>query len=311
VARLRSEWTYAGAEAHLGQIAPARLLGEFRFRSLTEATSLYAVVGRPIRHSVSPAMHNAGFGAHRIDAVYVPLEAASLDDFFEFAAAVGVRGASVTAPFKRAALERIDETDAVARRVGALNTLKCEAGRWSGRNTDVAGFLAPLRSRVALRGARVVVMGSGGGARAVTAGLLDEGALVAVSARSRSKAEEVAGALGAATTDWPPPPGTWDVLVNATPLGTFPRVDENPMAGRPIDGRLVYDLVYNPVRTRLQAHADRAGCQTIGGLPMLVEQAREQFEWWTGVRPAVRLFTDAAEAGVRAMNAESSLETAE
>jgi 3-dehydroquinate dehydratase/shikimate dehydrogenase len=309
-ARLRSHWTYAGGETHVGQIRPSRLLNEFRFRSLTERTSVYGVVGRPIGHSVSPAMHNAGFSALGIDAVYVPLEATDVEDFFEFATALGVRGASVTAPFKRAALGRIDEADPVARRVGALNTLKVEAGRWLGRNTDVAGFLAPLRGRIALRGARAVVLGSGGGARAVVAGLVDEGARVAIAARSRSRAEEIGGVMGAAVTDWPPPPKSWDVLVNATPLGTFPGVDESPMAGRPLDGRLVYDLVYNPSKTRLQWDAERAGCETIGGLAMLVEQAREQFEWWTGSRPDSRLFAAAAEAGVRDVNAEWSLEKA-
>ena len=120
----------------------------------------------------------------------------------------------------------------------------------------------------------------------------------------------MAGATGGAVAPWPPAPGSWDILVNATPVGTFPQIDRSPMAGQPLDGGLVYDLVYNPSKTRLQADAEQAGCQTIGGLAMLVEQAREQFEWWTGVRPDARLFADAAESGVREMNAESSLETA-
>ena len=309
-AHLRSRWTYAGGEAHIGQIGPARLLGEFRFRSLTERTSIYGVVGRPIGHSVSPAMHNAGFAALGIDAVYLPLEAESAEDFAGFAEALGVRGASVTAPFKRAVLERVDEADPITRRVGALNSLKIDAARWLGRNTDVAGFLAPLRERTVLKGARVVVLGAGGGARAVVTGLVDEGARVTISARNLARAEEVAGTAGAAVSAWPPPPNSWDVLVNATPVGTFPRVDQSPMAGQPLDGHLVYDLVYNPSKTRLQADAEAAGCQALGGLAMLVEQARDQFEWWTGARPDSRLFAAAAEARVRDMNSESQMETA-
>jgi len=255
-------------------------------------------------------MHNAGFSALGIDAVYLPLEAESAEDFAGFAEAVGVRGASVTAPFKRTVLERVAEADLVARRVGAVNSLRIDAGRWLGRNTDVAGFLAPLRGRATIQGARVVVLGAGGGARAVVTGLLDEGARVTIAARDRSRAEAIAGTTGAAVSAWPPAPKSWDILVNATPLGTFPQTDQSPMAGQPLDGRLVYDLVYNPSKTRLQADAEAAGCQTLGGLTMLVEQAREQFEWWTGTRPGSQLFAAAAEARVRDMNAECRLETA-
>jgi 3-dehydroquinate dehydratase/shikimate dehydrogenase len=297
-AHLHSRWTYAGGEVALGQIAPARLLGEYRFRRVTAATAIYGVLGRPIAHSVSPAMHNAAFAEARLDAVYVPLEAADVEDFVEFARAFRVQGASVTAPFKRVLVDRLDEVDATGRRVGAVNTIKAEGERWRGTNTDVAGFLAPLEGRVSLRGCRAAILGAGGAARAAAVALADAGARVTIHARDADAALAAAAALGVSAGPWPPDAGSWDLLVNATPVGTAPHAGERPLPGVPLDGRVVYDLVYNPPRTRLLEEAAAAGCLAIGGLPMLVEQARRQFLWWTGVAVDRAVFEAAARAAL-------------
>lgn len=297
-AHFGSRWTYAGGESTVGQIPPERLLSQFRFRSVTPGTAVYGVLGRPVNHSVSPAMHNAAFAAAGLDAVYVPLEASDADDFLEFARAFRVAGASVTAPFKTSLVAALDEVDATGRRVGAVNTVKVDSGRWFGCNTDVAGFLAPLGPYRPIAGWRAAVLGAGGAARAVAAALVDEGARVTLHARSAARAGEAARALGVAADEWPPAPGTWDLLVNATPVGTAPAVDESPLVGVPLDGRVVYDLVYNPPRTRLLAEAAAAGCATIGGLPMLVDQARRQFAWWTGLWLDTEVFDAAARAAL-------------
>ncbi len=284
--RFGSAWSYAGALVGVGQLSEEDLIGTYRFRDVTDATDLYGVVGSPVSHSVSPAMHNAAFRAAKRDAVYLPMAAADADDFLTFAQAMGVRGASVTIPFKRALFERADETYAVARRIGALNTLRRIEGRWAGDNTDAAGFLQPLQERgVALSGLRASILGAGGSARAVAVGLAASGANVIVHARDRSRAEEVASAVSGEAGPWPPPPGSWDLLVNCTPVGMHPHVGESPMAADALTGAMVYDLVYNPAETRLLRDAARAGCRTIGGLDMLVAQAQEQFRWWTGERP--------------------------
>jgi shikimate 5-dehydrogenase len=138
------------------------------------------------------------------------------------------------------------------------------------------------------------VLGAGGAAAAAAAALVAEGARPTIHARNLPAATELARRTGAATGAWPPARGSWDLLVNATPLGTIPLSEESPMAGSALDGRLVYDLVYNPRKTRLLADAESAGCHTLNGLPMLVEQALLQFEWWTGRRPARHLFEAAA-----------------
>jgi 3-dehydroquinate dehydratase/shikimate dehydrogenase len=299
-ARFGSCLTYAGNGVAPGQITPQRLLHEFGFRRITPETSVYGVVGSPVGHSVSPAMHNAAFQAAGLDAVYVPLEAESVDDFERVAAALDIRGASVTLPFKVPFFERLqaqsvaDALDPLCQRVGAINTLKRAGEGWQGRNTDVAGFLAPLTGCLTLNGARASVLGAGGAARAVAVALVSAGAHVTVYARQLDRAKGVVHAIGGVARRLPPVNGTWDLLVNATPVGMSPRVDETPWPNATFDGRVVYDLVYNPTETRFLREARAAGCHTLGGLDMLVAQAQEQAEWWTGLRPSAAHMREAA-----------------
>jgi 3-dehydroquinate dehydratase / shikimate dehydrogenase len=288
-----SAWTYAGGERQVGQITPAELDG-YRFRTVTGSTEVYGLVGSPISHSVSPAMHNASFAAQQIDAVYLPLPAADTDDFVTFGRAIGLRGASVTIPFKVSLFDRMDEVYPVARRIGAINTIKAVDGKWVGGNTDASGFLTPLKDRVPLRGTRVAVLGAGGSARAVAAALSSSSAQVTVYARNPLRAREIAATASCASAPLPPEPDSWDLLVNCTPVGMHPHVDDTPIDAALLTGRYVYDLVYNPTNTRLLREAKAAGCQTIGGLEMLVAQATEQFEWWTGRRSSGGIMREAA-----------------
>jgi shikimate dehydrogenase len=240
-------------------------------------------------------MHNASFRATEVDGVYLPLPSVDADDFVTFARALGLKGASVTIPFKVPLCDRVDEMDPVARRVGAINTIRVNNRKWSGANTDVSGFLRPLQDKgIRLRGARASILGAGGSARAVAIALGASSAEVTVHARSSASAAEVARLVDGRCGDWPPPAGTWDLLVNCTPVGMHPRPEQSPVPASTLTGRLVYDLVYNPTVTRLLRDASTAGCQTIGGLDMLVAQADEQFQWWTGVRPPAGVMRAAA-----------------
>jgi len=288
-------WTYAGDGVAPGQISAERMQDEFRFRRIGARTEVYGVLGNPVTHSVSPSMHNAAFRATHRDAVYLPLAAADFEDFTTFADAVGLRGASVTAPFKVNAFERADECDPVSRRIQSVNTLRRDGLRWLGCNTDVSGFLAPLESSMQLRGARAVVLGAGGAARSVSVALAAAGMRVTIAARREDQAKAVAALTDSAIASWPPDPASWDLLVNTTPVGTAPRNTESPLPGYLFHGdKIVYDLVYNPPRTKLLSDAANAGCRTIGGLDMLVAQAQAQFQWWTGQRPPARVMRDAA-----------------
>jgi 3-dehydroquinate dehydratase/shikimate dehydrogenase len=296
-ARFGSPWTYAGDGVAPGQIPAFRMLEEFRFRDVGADTRVYGVVSGDASHSLSPAMHNAAFAAADIDAVYVPLSATSFDDFERFAAAVQLEGASVTIPYKLDALRAAADVEPVAREVGAANTLRRSSRGWDATNTDVEGFLAPLDEAydAPLRNARVAVLGAGGAARAVVVALRDRGARVVVHARRSDRARDVAEELGVDAGAWPPPPGSWDLLVNTTPLGGTSARDESPLPGGPFGGRLVYDLTYGPGESRLVREARAAGCRTLDGLAMLVAQAERQFGWWTGEAPVPGVMRAAAE----------------
>lgn len=308
--RFGSRWTYAGEQVAPGQMTAARLVGEFRFREVGPATAIYGLAGCPVGHSLSPAMHNAAFRAAGVDAVYVPLEAEDPADLTEFAASLGLAGASVTAPLKVAMRERVHQPDLTSQQVGAVNTIRWR-DRLEGCNTDVAGFLAPLADE-AMEGARAAVLGTGGAARAVVVGLGSRGARVTVYGREATRAAAVAALAGGEGRAGLPAPGAWDILVNATPVGTFPAVHQTPLPAASLrGGRLVYDLVYNPARTVLMRDAEQAGCRAIGGLEMLVAQAGLQFTWWTGMEAPVEVMRAAAAARLHAMTDPESMAGAE
>lgn len=292
-AHFHSAWSYAGDGHAPGQISAARMLNEFRFRGLTERTAVYGVVGFPLSHSISPSMHNAAFRAAGVDAVYLPLVAANAEDFTMFATTLGVSGASITIPYKVDLFKRADDVDELSARVGAVNTYRRDHARWHARNTDVSGFLSPLKEKIDLSACRAAVLGTGGAARAVVVALASMGATATVYGRSRSKADAVASIVGATPAVFPVAPLSWDLLVNTTPVGLYPNVDDTVFEG-PFDGKVVYDLLYNPADTRLLKDAAAAGCATIGGLEMLVAQAEDQSEWWLGRRPPAGLMETAA-----------------
>src|SRR5688572_8596180 len=299
--RFRSRWTYAGDGAAPGQVPARRIVEQFRFRDIGAKTAIYGVVGDNVMHSVSPAMHNAAFRAAGIDAVYVPLRAADIGDFLTFADALEIAGASVTIPFKIDALTASSSCDDLTRSVGAANTLRRRNREWEATNTDVAGFLEPLESIVGAdragadvqvdlyKNLRVSVLGAGGSARAVIVALASRGAQVTVHARRRDQAEAVASDLSeivasggivasgfsrkVETGPWPPEPGSWDVLVNCTPLGSASARGTSPLPGGPFDGRLVYDLTYGATESPLLREARLAGCATLAGLPILLAPA--------------------------------------
>lgn len=291
-ARFGSAWTYAGNNIAPGMLATSRLAGLFRYRSVGPDTEIYGVVGNPVMHSRSPAMHNAAFAAIGMDAVYLPFEAADFDDFMMFAESLGVTGVSVTIPFKRDALARARRADDTARAIGAANTLRCEEGIWEATNTDADGFLAPLlelqaAGRFTLSGTHASVLGAGGSARAVVRGLQTHHVAVTVHARREEQARALADAMGVGAGPWPPAPGSWDILVNCTPIGMPGNEGETPLPGGPFGGALVYDLIYTQAETRFMREARAAGCIAIGGMRMLRAQAERQFEWWTGTEPPI------------------------
>jgi 3-dehydroquinate dehydratase/shikimate dehydrogenase len=274
-------WTYGGAAAP-GQTPARDLADRYRVRATTAATRVYGVAGSPLGHSASPAMHNAAFATLGVDAVYVPLETADVDDLLTIAEALSIEGISVTAPLKQACARRCVSVDDWSAKTGAVNTLRRSADGWHGRNFDVPGFLSPLDRRgLGAPGERALVLGAGGAARAVVAALVSRGLRVDVTSRTPAQAETLAAALGATAVTWPPRADV-DLLVNTTPVGAWPDVAATPIDRASIRARVVYDLVYNPVETALLRQARGDGAAVISGLEMLVDQACQQCALWTG-----------------------------
>jgi 3-dehydroquinate dehydratase / shikimate dehydrogenase len=292
-----SLWTYGGTAAP-GQVSPTDLRERFRVAAQTSDTSIYGIAGKPLAHSASPAMHNTAFAALGMNAVYLPFETDDADELLEVAATFGVRGLSVTAPLKTPVFARVPNVDELGRQTGSINTLRFEDGQWQGRNYDIAGFLSPFETRsLPLERRRAVVLGAGGSARTAAFALRSAGADVQISARNADAAAALATELGVGWTAFPPAPG-WDLLVNTTPVGTWPATGAAPIPGESVHGEVVYDLIYNPEETRLLASARTSGAVTIGGLEMLVGQAGHQFRWWTGHEPPTSAMAEAARAFV-------------
>lgn len=277
----------------------------------------YAVIGWPLGHSMSPAVHNASFGARglpfQMEAVAVPPE--GLDAFIHMLPPSGFHGVAVTIPHKSAVLPYCASVEKDAAEIGAANTLVVGAGgRLGAHNTDAAGAARALRDAgVAVAGARAVVLGAGGAARAICYRLLKDGAArVVVANRTLARAEELArdlgrvcGAEGRVAAVPAPGDGLAEalasaaVLVNATSVGMSPRADESPVPGallRP--GLTVMDIVYNPVETRLLAEARRAGAEVIPGTEMFLHQAAEQERIWLGEEPPVDVMRKALLSGL-------------
>jgi 3-dehydroquinate dehydratase/shikimate dehydrogenase len=289
-----------GREAAPGQL-PARVLADtYRVRAIGPATRVYGLLGQDVLRSLSPAIHNRAFAACGIDAVYVPLPAESLSAFVEALPALGLSGFSVTRPYKSQIVPHVPSITPTAAESGSVNTVVVQDGRLLGLSTDGDGVLGPLRRRLDVAGRRVVILGAGGAARAAAFALVRSGAEVTVLARRPEQAAAVAadtrcghGPLGALGEQ------EWDVLVHATPVGSGARPGESLVpAGCLRRGAVVFDMVYEPRETPLLRAAREAGCRTIDGVEMLVAQAVEQFEAWTGAVAPVEAMTEAALAAV-------------
>lgn len=267
-----------------GQVCAKVLRGLYRVERFTKLAKIYGVVADPVRHSISPAVHNRAFQAKRLDAVYIPflVQPTQIKDFFQLADKLPVCGFSVTIPHKQKVLRYLDIVDPLARRIGAVNTVWKKAGKWRGTNTDVNGVLAPLAHRLKLTKSSVLIVGNGGAARGAAFALLDAGARIAIAGRNPDRVRALARLTGAE----PLLPEQlksrhFDAIVHATPLGMHPHT-AGCFFPDSIPGEVVFDMVYNPLETTLIRRAREQGKEVIRGIDMFLEQAVHQFEVWTG-----------------------------
>ena len=277
----------AGQETAPGQITAQELRTVYRIDQVDVATRVYGVVGDPIAHSLSPAIMNAAFRRENVNAVYLALHAKTLKDLLTCVKDIPIHGLSVTMPYKEAILPHLDNTDSHTTKIGACNTVvRAQDGKLYGFNTDTAGIVRPLERRLnTLEGARILVIGAGGAARAAVFGLKERGCEVYILNRSLAAAKKLAHQARARIMKRPDLKKlAFDVIINATPVG-MGNTRETPLQDKEINARYVFDMIYDPAETRLLKLAKERGAQVIPGIEMFVHQAARQFEIWTG-KPA-------------------------
>ncbi|MGH9703106.1 MAG: shikimate dehydrogenase [Candidatus Acidiferrales bacterium] len=269
-----------------GQVSLQEMKQLYRAGGLNSRTQVHGLIGNPVGHSLSPRMQNNAFVARKMNAVFLPFLVRELPDFLDAIGPLGIRGFSVTIPFKQKILPRLDRCDPLAAEIGAVNTVKVRGGKLHGYNTDYLGVLRALKGRIALAGSRVLILGAGGAARAVAFALARQGAAIHLCARRPERAKVLARAVGGASI---PRAGlkheNFDLIVNATPVGMFPYTDASPLETAELNCRLLFDIIYRPLETKLMQLARRRGIETVSGLEMFLSQGMAQFEIWTG-KPA-------------------------
>jgi 3-dehydroquinate dehydratase / shikimate dehydrogenase len=286
--RFGSALTYAPVEEATapGQIPLAELHDLYRGGNLTSRTRVYAVIGNPIAHSLSPVLHNAGFRTRRIDATYLAFRVIDLRDFLAAIPGLGISGFSVTLPHKERILHHLDGCDPLAAAIGAVNTVVIRGGgKLFGYNTDYVGVLRAIERQMPIAGSRALILGAGGAARAVAFALARGGASVSICARRDERARSLAREVGG---DAMPRASLkreyFDAIVNATPVGMYPNTHQSPLRARELNCRIVFDTVYRPRRTKLLQLAAAKGIETISGVEMFLAQGIAQWEIWTGIR---------------------------
>lgn len=269
-------------------------------------TELYGIIGNPVRHSLSPAMHNAGFATMGMNWVYVPMEVSDIEKAMVGLQALGFNGVSVTVPYKEAVIQYLDEIDPVAKQIGAVNTLlfrKDSQGKVISRgfNTDWLGANIALAEKIKLQRSRILVIGAGGAAKAVGFGLLQAGADVVISNRTIENGQALALWLGCEFLSLDSISGfSADVLINTTSVGMEPNIDDIIVPANVLSQfSVVMDIVYAPLQTKLLQEAKAAGCETIDGLAMLLYQGAAQFKIWTGGSPPQLIMRSALEEELR------------
>lgn len=284
-----------------GQLSYQQMNDVYGYDQIGPDTELYGVIADPVGHSLSPVIHNAAFREADIDAVYVPFRVPSdnLTEFMEDAPKLGLKGISVTIPHKEAIAAHLTKVEPAAKGIAAVNTVIPKDGEVLGYNTDCKAAMdaleaglrpkgeAPIPGASPLSGKRVLVLGAGGVSRALLYGLQKRGAKTVIASRTKERSDKLAKEFGARAVDWNARHNPdIEVIVNGTPIGMHPNVDESPYnKGHLKPSVVVFDTVYNPESTLLIKEARDHGCRVVTGVEMFIRQASLQFLLFTGVEP--------------------------
>ena len=287
-----------GKESAPGQLTEDELSNIYHFKEINRETTLYGIIGNPVSHSMSPAIHNAAFTEKGINNIYVPLKITDIDTFMRECRKIDFQGFSVTIPHKESVLPLLDDLDPNARRIGAINTIVNRNGKLTGYNTDCMAAVMGLECSLKetdeiLNNKKVSIIGAGGAARAIAFGLKEKGCDITIFNRTTERAEKLSHDVKCKFESFEEIHQIdSDILINTTSIGMFPNVDQTPVPKNILkEGMIVFDAVYNPIETRLLQDAKENGCHTVNGLSMFINQAAEQFRLWTDIDAPIELMT--------------------
>ncbi len=274
---------------------------------LTGKTKVFALFGHPVEHSMSPTMWNPALRDLGLDYVYVAYDVHpdNLKEAINGIRALDIKGVNITIPHKENVMKFLDEIDPLAQKMGAINTIKNEGGYLKARNTDAGGAKKSLLDAgCQIEGKKVLILGAGGVSRALCFILAEDAHEIVLTDIIKEKAIQLADEIKNKTNGNIVAENATDetlskyikdsdILINATPIGMYPKMENTPISKQILHSDLfVFDVVYNPLETRLMRDASEKGCKTLGGLNMLVNQGVLAFKWWTGREPNVDLMRD-------------------
>ncbi|MBT4260797.1 MAG: shikimate dehydrogenase [Nitrospina sp.] len=289
-----------GKETAPGQITSSKLRDIYRVCDKRDSFKIYGVIGNPVYKSMGYLIHNRAFKEIGSNDIYIPFLVDNVEKFFkEFSPYL--EGLSVTMPFKEDIISMMDEIDEMAIKIGAVNTVVREGKGWKGYNTDCMGALKAIEKHVDLKNKNVLIIGAGGTAKAIGQGVYEKGAKITVTYnRDKEKGIQLGRELEAKVVSIQEIDNEEiDVLINCSPVGMSPNLEETPISSRCLrKGMVVFDSVYNPLETRLIREAKVAGCVTISGVELFVNQAVGQFELWTRQKAPAELMRDVVLQGL-------------
>jgi len=281
-------------ESAPGQINLEEMKNLYHNNLINKETNVIGIIGEFAENSMSKYMHNPNFVKNNVNFVYVPFKVAKneLKDFMENFRKFNFKGAAVTIPHKENIIKLIDELDETAEQIGATNTLVNDNGKIKGYNTDYYGAVYALKEQAEIKGNKILVLGAGGAARAVVYGLKREGAKLTLVNRTDGKAEKLANEFKVGFDEFSNVSKLVkenDIIINTTSVGMYPKENDSVLDGKDLfKGKIVMDIVYKPVNTKLIRMAKKKGCKTVTGDRMLIYQAVRQFELWTKINPGFK-----------------------
>jgi shikimate dehydrogenase len=270
-------------------------------------TKIYCIIGHPISHSLSPIMHNYWFRNQNLNSVYLGFDIVSndLERSMKAFKTLKIQGLNVTLPHKQQIIDHLDEIDPLAKKIGAVNTLKIEEGKLKAKNTDALGGKQALEDAgFSLSGKNLLILGAGGASRALIFALSEELDKIIIANRTRLNGIKLVkqlrpyikpniDAIPLKKEHLKQVISGVDIIINTTPVGMYPNINESPISMTLLrEGVFVFDIVYNPLETKLIKEAKKLGCKTLGGLDMLINQGATAFEWWTGKIPDKKLMKE-------------------